>query len=81
MWLKSGTAWEQHAPRTTYQYDALGRLVKTVYDDGSYVAAAYDALGRKISSTSQLPATASADDQTNHTTTYMYDAAGNLTDV
>lgn len=31
----------------TYQYDALGRLVKVVYDDGSWVQYAYDAAGNR----------------------------------
>ena len=41
---------------TTYQYDAYGRTVKTIYADGSYVTQGYDAFGRKTSESYQTAA-------------------------
>lgn len=31
----------------TYEYDALGRVTKMTYDDGSYVQYQYDAAGNR----------------------------------
>ncbi len=40
--LASAPAWA-----ITYEYDALGRVTKVTYDDGSYVVYAYDAAGNR----------------------------------
>lgn len=32
---------------TTYEYDALGRLVKVIYDDGTTIEYKYDAAGNR----------------------------------
>jgi YD repeat-containing protein len=40
--LLGGTAWAM-----TYEYDALGRLTKITYDNGSYVEYYYDTAGNR----------------------------------
>jgi YD repeat-containing protein len=35
------------AGATTYEYDTLGRVIKVIYDDGSYVQYQYDAAGNR----------------------------------
>ena len=37
----------QAALAITYEYDALGRLTKVTYDDGSFVVYQYDAAGNR----------------------------------
>jgi YD repeat-containing protein len=41
------------ARETTYQYDALGNRVKTVFADGSFVTSRYDAFGRQTAEMQQ----------------------------
>jgi RHS repeat-associated protein len=53
---------------TEYEYDRLGRLVKTTDDDDNEFTAEYDSLGRKIRSV----------DPDMGTWTYTYDAAGRM---
>lgn len=40
--LASVSAWAM-----SYEYDALGRVTKVTYDDGSYVVYQYDAAGNR----------------------------------
>jgi RHS repeat-associated protein len=58
-------------------YDELGRMVKTIFDDGSYTTARYDELGRKVAETRQVEAGPTAGPET----LYEYDAVGHLTKV
>jgi YD repeat-containing protein len=53
-----------------YQYDPLDRLTQANYDDGSYFHYGYDAVGNRLSQTTQ-----------NGTTGYTYDNANRLTSV
>jgi YD repeat-containing protein len=39
---------------TTYEYDALGRVTKATYDDGSYVQYQYDAAGNRTTVTTTV---------------------------
>ena len=41
--LAAAPAWAK-----SYEYDALGRVTKVTYDDGSYVIYAYDAAGNRV---------------------------------
>jgi RHS repeat-associated protein len=54
----------------TYTYDPLYRLTAADYSDGTYFHYTYDAVGNRLSETTQLG-----------TTTYIYDAANRLTSV
>jgi YD repeat-containing protein len=56
---------------TQYQYDGAGRLIETLYADGTFSITTYDQTGRKIAAT----------DQNGLTTRYQYDALGDLTGV
>lgn len=81
---------------TQYQYNGLGQLVKTIYDDGSYAAFTYDLLGRRtsdFSSASGVSSTYGYDalgrktaqtktiDGVNYDLKYRYDLSGNLTGI
>jgi YD repeat-containing protein len=68
-----------HATETVY--DDTGRVERTVFHDGSFVAYGYDSLGRKVWQSDQLPvgSTQAAIDASK--TRYEYDDSGNLTDV
>jgi RHS repeat-associated protein len=56
---------------TRYEYDALNRRTKSVYPDGTSIAATYDAWGR----------TASKSDQAGRAMQFEYDPAGRLVKV
>ena len=56
---------------TEYIYDDLGRVIKTLFADGTSATSTYDQLGRRIAST----------DQEGKVTKYEYDDLGRLTDV
>ena len=59
------------APRTiTYAYDPLGRLISANYGDGNYFVYTYDAVGNRLTETTQFG-----------TTTYTYDNANRLATV
>ena len=53
---------------TTYAYDALGRVIRTTFDDATYTESQYDALGRVITEIDQLGREKS----------YEFDALGRL---
>ncbi|HZR29627.1 MAG TPA: RHS repeat-associated core domain-containing protein [Terriglobales bacterium] len=53
---------------TQYQYDALNRLVKTTFADGSSTQTTYNSIGLQDSTTDEL----------GRKTTYQYDASGRL---
>ncbi|MCL4267259.1 MAG: hypothetical protein KJ069_29035 [Anaerolineae bacterium] len=61
---------------TFYQYDQLGQLEEISYPNGMRIHYGYDVLGQVVTVTTQISSTAPA-----HTTTYGYDARGNLTHV
>jgi RHS repeat-associated protein len=54
----------------SYTYDPLGRLTSANYADGNYFSYTYDAVGNRLSETTQFG-----------TTTYTYDAANRLATV
>ncbi|CAB1078125.1 hypothetical protein D1AOALGA4SA_5890 [Olavius algarvensis Delta 1 endosymbiont] len=58
-----------------YEYNMAGLLVSIKYPDGSRIDYQRDVLGRVIEITTLLP------DGTEHTTSYEYDAVGNLVSV
>lgn len=45
------TANESKGRRTTYRYDDLGNLTKTMYPDGTFESFTYDANGNNITAT------------------------------
>jgi YD repeat-containing protein len=53
---------------TRYQYDALGRSVRTIYPDNSFTSVGYDAVGNRVAETNQLGLV----------TTYEYDVSNHL---
>ena len=65
----SATKQQPNGDVISYTYDALDRLVTTVYADSTRVTLAYDAVGR---TTTMADSTGTA--------TYVYDAANRLTD-
>ncbi|TVS17596.1 MAG: hypothetical protein EA424_12305, partial [Planctomycetaceae bacterium] len=56
---------------TSYEYDARGNPIKTIFPDLTFITAEYDGRGRKIAET----------DQMNQTRTFEYDQAGRLSAV
>ncbi len=44
-----GTAMSAGAGSVSYEYDALGRLERIVYDDGTVIEFIYDAAGNRTS--------------------------------
>ncbi|MDF2179906.1 putative Ig domain-containing protein [Aliiglaciecola sp. CAU 1673] len=62
---------DPNGQRTEYEYDALNRLVKTRYPDGSQIAMDYDAAGRITSET----------DENGAITQYQYDKVGRRTQI
>jgi RHS repeat-associated protein len=67
----NGTIDATDVQTTTFDYDSRGNIIKTTYADGTFVALAYDDLGRKISETNQM----------NLTRTFTYDSQGRLASV
>jgi YD repeat-containing protein len=57
--------------RTQFEYDALGRRVKTVFPDNTFTTTTYDALGRRVPEA----------DQAGVTRNFEYDQQGRLTAV
>lgn len=57
--------------KTSYQYDVLGHLTLTSFDNASTITDHYNAAGQKDWEK----------DQNGNVTSYQYDAAGNVTDV
>ena len=53
---------------TVYEYDALNRLIKTIFDDGTFIQKTYDFQGNVLMEI----------DQAGHKTRYEYDLAGQL---
>jgi YD repeat-containing protein len=53
---------------TRYEWDAAGRLVKTIYADGSATENVFNAIGKKVATIDQL----------GRQTNYEFDASGNL---
>ncbi|MBN1674912.1 MAG: hypothetical protein JXR37_27965 [Kiritimatiellae bacterium] len=55
----------------TYEYDALGRRTRTVFEDTTFTQTGYDDLGRRVAET----------DQAGKTRNFEYDDVGRLTAV
>lgn len=80
-----------NAQQADFDYDALDRVVKTTYADGSTVAYEYDGDGNPVKMTDALGVVTTTYDERNNptsrttadgvTVTYTYDGVGNLASV
>jgi RHS repeat-associated protein len=62
-------------------YDELGRVIKTVFDDGTVTETRYNKLGQREAAIAQYDPDAPPADFDSITTTYEYDTAGRLSAV
>lgn len=51
----AGGIWAAPAHAETYEYDALGRLTKVTFDDGSTITYVYDENGNRVSVVGDKP--------------------------